>query len=101
MYKQDSIHQVLMDYKITVTDRKMERRQRFRPYSLPALNDPSLDPYMQIEEEIVTIIKADIPEKELMAMADTLCEMRDLMRDPETAKLLMEARFINRLKRGF
>jgi hypothetical protein len=31
-------------------------------------------------------------------MADTLCEFRDLMRDPETAKLLMEAKFINRLK---
>jgi hypothetical protein len=31
-------------------------------------------------------------------MLDSLNEIRELMRDPETAKLLMEARFINRLK---
>lgn len=99
MYKQDSIHQILLEYKITVTDRKMERRHR--PMSYSTMNIPDLHDYLSFEEEIVPVIKAEIPEKEFTAMADTLCEFRDLMKDPETAKLLMEARFINRLKRGF
>lgn len=98
MYKQDNIHQILTDYKITVTDRKMERRRIHKPVSYSAMNIPELHDYLSFEEEIVPVIRAEIPEKEFTAMADTLCEFRDLMKDPETAKLLMEARFINRLK---
>jgi hypothetical protein len=96
MYKQDSVRQILLDYKITISERKMERRQRPISYCSWTVNE--LDPYLQIEEEIVTIIKAEIPEQAFTVMADALCEMKDLMRDPETARLLMEARFINRLK---
>ena len=98
MYKQDSYRQILTDYKITVTDRKMERRRIHKPVSYSAMNIPDLLDYMSFEEEIVPIIKVEIPEKEFTAMADKLCEFNDLMRDPETARLLMEARFINRLK---
>ena len=96
MYKQDSIRRVLMDYKITITNTKMARRHRSVSYS--AMNIVDYDAYMQIEEEMVPTFLAEIPEKEFEVMADALCEMKDLMRDPETAKLLMEARFINRLK---
>ena len=98
MYKQDNVHQVLLDYKITVTDRKMERKRIHKPVSYSAMNIPDLYDYLSFEEEIVPVIKAEIPEKEFTAMADALCEIKDLMRDPETARLLMEARFINRLK---
>jgi hypothetical protein len=96
MYKEDNVRQILSQYKITISERKMERRQR--PISYCSWTVDELDTRYQIEEEIITIIKAEIPEKEFTAMADALCEMRDLMRDPETARLLMEARFINRLK---
>lgn len=98
MYKQDNVHQILTDYKITVTDRIMERRRMHKPVSFSAMNIPNLHDYLSFEEEIVPVIRAEIPEKEFTAMADTLCEFRDLMKDPETARLLMEARFINRLK---
>ena len=100
MYKQDSVRQILEDYKIKIIKQRMERRHISQPYSYSALNIPNAyDQYhISYEEEIVPMITADIPEKEFTAMADALCEMRDLMRDPETAKLLMEARFINRLK---
>jgi hypothetical protein len=96
MYKQDSYRQLLTDYKITVTDRKMQRHRRMGSY----LNwhASSLDPFNQIEEEIVPVLNVEIQEAEFMRMAETLCEFNDLMRDPETARLLMEARFINRLK---
>lgn len=99
MYKQDSIQQVLLEYKITITDRKMSRQRKIKSYSQWNVSD--LDPYNQLEEEVITVFTADIPEKEFTAMADALCEIRDLMRDPETARLLMEARFINRLKGRF
>ena len=96
MYIQDSVRQILMDYKMTIFDKKVERRNR--PVSYSSWNVPDIDTSYIVENEIFTIFKVEIPEKEFTAMADALCEMRDLMRDPETAKLLMEARFINRLK---
>lgn len=98
MYKPDSIHQILLDYKITISNQRMERRYLPRPYSYSAMNVIDYDTYTRTEEEVVSMITADMPEKEFTAMADALCEMRDLMRDPETAQLVMEARFINRLK---
>ena len=101
MYKQDSVRQILEYYKIKIIKQRMERRRIGQPYSYSAMNiSNTFDQYdrLSFEEEIVPMITADIPEKEFTAMADALCEMRDLMKDPETAKLLMEARFINRLK---
>jgi hypothetical protein len=101
MYKQDSIRQILEDYKIKIIKQRVERRS-VQPDYYSAVNIPPYvyDEYdrLSFREEIVPMITADMPEKEFTAMADALCEMRDLMRDPETAKLLMEARFINRLK---
>ena len=97
MYKQDSVHQVLLDYKITITGSKVKRQYDANPFT--HINTSWDDPvsYKQ-EEEHVPMIITEMPEKAFTAMADALCEMKDLMRDPETAKLLMEARFINRLK---
>jgi hypothetical protein len=103
MYKQDSIQQVLSDYKIRIINQRMERMQSHR-YSYSARNiSNAYDQYdpLFFEEEFVPMITAELPEKEFTAMADALCEMRDLMRDPETARLVMEARFINRLKGRF
>ena len=100
MYKQDSVRQILEDYKIKIIKQRMDRRIG-QPYSYSAMNiSNTFDQYdrLSFQEEIVPMITADMPEKEFTAMADALCEMKDLMRDPETAKLLMEARFINRLK---
>jgi len=97
MYMQDSVRQIMTDYKITYSDKRVERRQR--PVSYSSWNIPDvMDNSFIVENEIVTILKMEIPQQEFTAMAETLCEFKDLMRDPETAKLLMEARFINRLK---
>jgi len=97
MYKQDSVRQVLMDYKITITGNKVKRQYNANPFThITSWDDPVF--YKQEEEEHVPMIITEMPEREFTTMADTLCEFKDLMRDPETAKLLMEARFINRLK---
>jgi hypothetical protein len=95
MYKEDSIHQVLLDYKITITGNKVKRQYDANPFT--HINTSWDDP-VSYKEEHVPMIITEMPEREFTAMADALCEMKDLMRDPETARLLMEARFINRLK---
>lgn len=89
--------QVLLDYKITVTGTKIKRQRYINPFTHV---NPSWDdnPFIEDRIEDVQMITADIPEREFTAMLDALSEMRNLMRDPETARLLMEARFINRLK---
>ena len=92
MHKQDSVQRVLLDYKITITSLKTKRSIP-NTHTFAGWDDP-----VCYKHEDVQMIMAEIPEKEFAVMADALCEMKDLMRDPETAKLLMEAKFINRLK---
>jgi len=53
-----------------------------------------------IRQEKKPYIKCEIPQDRFEELADITEEWFDLMQDPECAKLLMEARFINRLKRG-
>jgi hypothetical protein len=96
MYKQDSVHQVLLDYKITITGSKVKRQYNANPFT--HINTSWDDPVFNTQEEHVPMIVTEMPEREFTAIADALCEMKDLMKDPETARLLMEARFINRLK---
>ena len=60
----------------------------------------SANDYAQFETHYVNMYKMSIPEDRLDRIASIVLEFDDLMQDPETAKLLMEARFINRLKRG-
>jgi hypothetical protein len=98
MYKKDSVTQFLMDYKIAITGSKIQRRYDLKNYAVDYSDfmDRYIDDRVHLKE--VELLTAEIPEDSLKAIADILCEFRDLMRDPETAKLLMEARFINRLK---
>jgi hypothetical protein len=98
MYKKDSVTQFLMDYKIAITGSKIQKRYDLKNYVVDHCDfmDRYIDDRVHLKE--VELLTAEIPEDSLEAIADTLCEFRDLMRDPETAKLLMEARFINRLK---
>ncbi len=98
MYKKDSVTQFLMDYKIAITGTKVQKRYDLKNYAVDYSDfmDRYIDDRVHLKE--VELLTAEIPEDSLTEIADILCEFRDLMRDPETAKLLMEARFINRLK---
>jgi hypothetical protein len=98
MYKKDSVTQFLMDYKIAITGSKIQRRYDLKNYVIDHSDfmDRYIDDRVHLKE--VELLTTEIPEDSLVTIADTLCEFNDLMRDPETARLLMEARFINRLK---
>ena len=95
MYKEGSVHRILEDYKITITGNKVKRQYDMNPFTHINKSWDEVD-YSQVND--VAMVVTEIPEHEFTRMASTLCEFNDLMRDPETAKLLMEARFINRLK---
>jgi len=97
MYKKDSVRQLMESYKITLTKRQLQRRYRSSPYSYSAVDAfDEFSAYMQ--EEVVPTMVIEVEESSLLQIADKIAEFDDLMRDPETAKLVMEARFINRLK---
>lgn len=53
-----------------------------------------------IHEERRPYIKCEMPQTKFEELAEITDEWFELLRDPECAQLLMEARFINRLKRG-
>lgn len=55
---------------------------------------------MYFHTEQINMFKMTMPEDTLKKIVSVVTEFDELMRDPETAKLLMEARFINRLKYG-
>lgn len=94
MSKNHNIVQILETYKVTLKDRRLQRKC----IPQPPFGYTAIDPPMYLQEEVVPIITIEIEENNFQAMADKISEFDNLMRDPETAKLLMEARFINRLK---
>lgn len=98
MYKKDSVRQLVESYKITLTNKKMQQQHSGYSdlYSYNVRDTYYHNAYMQVES--VPVVTLDIEESRLLQIADKVAEFDDLMRDPETAQLLMEARFINRLK---
>lgn len=103
MYKKDSVRQLMESYRFTLTNRTMQRRPNYLAgsrhgdlYSYGTIDSYDYSSYIQ--EEVVPTVTIEIEESSLLQMADKIAEFDDLMRDPETAQLLMEARFINRLK---
>ena len=80
---------------ITIDSVRMRKAKALDIYSQYSIKD-----YYDISEYDVNMYKMSIPEDQLDRIVNTVTEFEELTRDPETAKLLMEARFINRLKKG-
>lgn len=92
--------QLVDRYRIKVTDRKVESRYKTPDYtSYNRYASEYLQDYIQYENH--PVLTMEISEAEFDQIASKVCEFDNLMRDPETAQLLMEARFINRLKGRF
>jgi hypothetical protein len=54
----------------------------------------------KIYQQTETVYKLEIAERQLEQIVEMVTEWQDLMTNPQSAQLLMEARFINRLQRG-
>jgi hypothetical protein len=65
-----------------------------------------LDPIIDIDKtnnmihDDINIIEAQIPEEDLEKLLIIAKEWHEILRDPESAELLVQARFIQRLKKG-
>lgn len=55
---------------------------------------------LHVRQRTRPYIKCELPQNCFEELAGITEEWFELMRDPECAQLVMEARFINRLKRG-
>lgn len=92
--------QLVDRYRIKVTDRRVE--SRYKPLDYTSYNryaSEYLQDYIQYENH--PVLTMEISEAEFAQIASKVCEFDSLLKDPETAQLLMEARFINRLKGRF
>lgn len=61
------------------------------------------DPWREVPMSTYTHVRVfsmEIEESMFSEIINKIAELDELMRDPETAKLLHEAKFIHRLKRG-
>lgn len=85
-------------YNIRDVNRTMEARSIFRSF-----DKWSMEPYENLTSEVhhIPVLTLKIDEKTLESIAGKVLEIDELLSDPECARLLMEARFIHRLKRGF
>lgn len=86
-------------YNIREVRRETEAQGRtLDPLHFRDWNNPGSPVHM--ETYYVPVVSMKIDEKALTDIANKVWEMDELMHDSECAKLLMEARFIHRLKRG-
>jgi hypothetical protein len=98
MDQSQQLKQFAHSYNIREVRREIEARSSFSPLDMW---DSSVYDKLSVEVYHVPVLILKIDEKELGSIAAKVSEIDELMQDPECAKLLMEARFIHRLKRGF
>jgi hypothetical protein len=98
----DQARRVADRYQISNIKTRIEERVRHLPtHSRDIWDETSyidFDRYM--ERSHVTMLTMDIAEPEFAKMVSTLDEWDDMMRDPEAARLILEAKFIHRLRKG-
>lgn len=92
-----NLKKFVADYGIKDIKILTEERYKFNPPDSYAF---TAQEYLHYQTELINFYNLSIPENSLDKLVNIITEFEELMRDPESAKLLMEARFINRLKRG-
>lgn len=96
--KLEKVKDFIYDFKINIE--KVEQRPiyAYRPATYYYDHEKFLD--AQIYQQTETVYKLEISERQLDEIVNIVNEWRDLTSNPQSADLLMEARFINRLQRG-
>jgi hypothetical protein len=93
-----NVKKFVYDFRINVE--KVEERP---VYSYRTISDyHNYDKFLdaQVYQQTETMYKLEIGERQLEQIVEIVNEWQDLMANPQSADLLMEARFINRLQRG-
>ena len=83
-------------------DIQIEHRQKFRSpyYGFNGIDKSDLEYFNSVDMLVEDVVKCKLPSKSLEEIAEIVIEWNDLYDNPESARLIHEARFINRLKRG-
>lgn len=80
-----------------IHDVHLELRRKYEKNDFYNFTEHHAIDYQMFEEEIAVL---KIPYDNLMHIIDIVSEWETLCQNPETARLLYEARFINRLHNG-
>jgi hypothetical protein len=96
-YELERLKKFVLNYRID--DFKVEQQRQAETFDHYAMGFSSINEYT-FNTQIINVCKMSMPEQSLDRIVNIVTEYEELMKDPETAKLLMEARFINRLKYG-
>jgi hypothetical protein len=87
-------------YRLTEVKENIKARHETADYSYYNYKDPwaSYEPYLRYTH--VRVYSMEIEGSMFAEIIDKVSELDELMQDPETARLVCEAKFIHRLKNG-
>jgi hypothetical protein len=97
----DQARRVIDRYRISNVKTRVEAIAQTMPIHFMFGEDAAyLDYDAYIHKSHVTMLTMDVPEPEFARMVGALDELHDMMQHPEVAKLILEAKFIHRLRKG-
>lgn len=96
----ESLKKFVYNNRIAKIEQKIQARHSMPAYSSYSYWDRNEYIDYHLQHEHVKVFTLEIDERQLVNIAGKVNELDELMQDPETAKLLTEARFIYRLKHG-
>jgi flagellar motor switch protein FliM len=96
---EDRARQFVAQYRISDIKQTIKARHEYADYFNTYMTDPyRFEPTIQYTH--VKMLSMEMEEASFARIVDKMTELEELESDPETAKLLHEAKFIHRLKRG-
>jgi len=97
----DQARRVIDRYRISNVKTRVEAIAQTLPIHFSLGEDAAYMDYdAYIHKSHVNMLTLDIAEPEFAKMVSTLDEWDDMMRHPEVAKLILEAKFIHKLRKG-
>ena len=94
-------HRVIDRFRISNVKTRVETIAQTLPIHFSLGEDAAYMDYdAYIHKSHVNVLTMDIPEPEFARMVGALDELHDMMQHPEVAKLILEAKFIHKLRKG-
>jgi len=97
----DQARRIIDKYRISNVKTRVETIAQTLPIHFSLGEDAAYMDYdAYIHKSHVNMLTLDIAEPEFSRMVSILDEWDDMMRHPDVAKLILEAKFIHRLRKG-